>query len=329
MSYQMTKNPKFNWSVSRHRTMEACELCYGLKYYIPHNGWNRTADDLARAAYRVKHSKQLQIFYANILEDAIKRVFEEGTKNTLRATPEGMEKYLKQRLNQAVKDSVNMREQWEIKPREIQMLSELLHTTKMDAGIIANVKEQMDNNINMFFQSKSYHQMRDHGTTYEYIGQKMFANFELEALPNVKMYYHIPLLLMEKGTNNLTVINYRTTSTKTTSMQLASIFLGIKYDLKLPIENIVVRDENLTTGRYTELRLDPQDEEEMIEEILKSVEKMKNYVVDGDLEKNECLPISELKRSKEHLDSIYEGTFKSCPHCVAVKRELKKMLFSL
>jgi len=53
-AFGRTPYPEFSWSHSRDRVLNECERRYYWQYYGSHNGWERTANTVTRAAYRLK-----------------------------------------------------------------------------------------------------------------------------------------------------------------------------------------------------------------------------------------------------------------------------------
>lgn len=72
MAYHRTEQPAFSWSHSRQRCLDACPR----RYYACHNGWERGAPPLARAAWTLKQLTAYPLALGSAVHAQARRVAE-------------------------------------------------------------------------------------------------------------------------------------------------------------------------------------------------------------------------------------------------------------
>ena len=74
MPYTRTEQPLFSWSHSRQRTLDACPRRYYWRYYAAHNGWERGAPAVARAAWTLKQLTTYPMALGTAIHEQARRV---------------------------------------------------------------------------------------------------------------------------------------------------------------------------------------------------------------------------------------------------------------
>lgn len=321
--------PKFSWSMKRDRLMNECELCYGLSYYAQFGGWNEESDALAKAAYRMKNSNSLRLYYFTQLTDVIKKLLnsqnQQAQEDIPFSTPELMVNHLREQLNKAFIQSTEMREQWKVKPKGISMIRELLDCDTLDPGLTKEVTTLMDIHVNNFFKSKTYKEAIEEKIV-DVVLPNPFSFMNLPEYPHLKAYISFPAILKNKLNNRITFVSFKSTDTKSDDFQLGTALLFLKHTLQIEgVDEVYFREEWLESGRSIDRRIDPELMELAKLSIAHSVNAMSEYVVNRDLSLNKPIPIKDFKRNFEHQeDSSDNCSFDNGEHayCRQVQKEL-------
>lgn len=313
MAFEVRDNPTFSWSSSRSRLFEECPLCYGLYYYGAHNGWLDKATPLAQAAYRYKVTKSTE---QRLMESITGKIYDHYYKGAIAI--QDMHDSVRIDLKRAFVASRDYKEKWYEQPKQVPVLAEMIDQDELPAELIQSVTDVRKRMIDNFYNTYTEKEIKLFNLTPVRLSR--FNKFNLYRLNNLTVFIGLHLLYRnDKG--QMVAVNFKTDGKASHIDQLGSIALYLIHTYSETLDNIIIRDEFLLTGEYKEHQLSEDDIEEMHEVIEDSVNMMAECVTDGDLTRNEGLPMEYFSRSAAHSD---ECEVANCPYCQLVKLDLEK-----
>lgn len=315
MSFSTSNNPKFSWSYSRERMLQTCELCYGLWYYGSNNGWLPESNDLAKAAYRVKTAEPVKQY----LERRINTYAKDMINGKVPYDAEEMKKHLRGKLNERFVKSRDKVE-WLNRPKKSKMLRELTDSDEFNPEVVREMKKNIETFSENLLKSKTIQEVLVQHRYDDIQSLSPFAKYQLEELPNIDIYVQMTAILVNNNSHKIVIPIFHNDARKVELLQTGSILLGLKNltELNLPEYEVIIRTENLATGKSIDKVVDQSLEGLMIESIHDSIAGMAEFVKDRDLAKNEMLGIKAFKRNIAHAHP--DGT--ECPYCASVQHEV-------
>lgn len=312
MAFEIRDNPTFSWSSSRSRMFEDCELCYGLYYYGAHNGWLKSEDALAQAAYRYKTTRNTE---QRLMQTVVDKIYDHYYKGAL--AQKDLHDQVRIVMNQAFTASKNSKDKWYAQPKHVPFLTEMVTETALPKNLVDKVVSTMDAVVENFYKTQTEAEV---ATMHELIHLSRFNKFTLKKLDDLTVFVGVHLLY-KRDDGKTVAVNFKTSNEKSHVDQLGSLALYIRQKYGVPLEDIVIRDEFLATGTHQDYQLTEEDIEVMYEVIEDSVGMMAEYLVDEDLKRNQAIPLKEFARNPEHSD---ECSISSCPFCQLVKEDLER-----
>jgi len=244
--------PEFSWSNSRHKTFLECTRKYYHQYYESHNGWEYEAPEENKAAYRLKNIKNIPI----LLGDEIHKVIDRQLKNFLNGkslfTENDMIALVTKGLNKAYLDSTRFRMHWLQKPKRYQMLHEIYYGNGLSPDEISSAKTKLQLCVNNFFRSKTYQDILNK-LEMHVLHSEDFQTFEVNG---VDVFVVLDFVYKDVSQGKWIVVDWKTgkeSEEDRKQLALYALFLSQKHDI--PIEDIVLRNEYLLTGKSQEYQL--------------------------------------------------------------------------
>ncbi|MDR4945406.1 PD-(D/E)XK nuclease family protein [Neobacillus cucumis] len=244
--------PEFSWSNSRHKSFLECVRKYYHQYYEAHNGWEYEAPEENKSAYRLKNIKNIPL----LLGDEIHKVIDRQLKHFLNGkrlfTEDEMIALVTQKLNKAYLDSTKFRQHWFHKPKRYQMLHEIYYGDGLSPDVIASAKTKLRLCVSHFFRSKTY---QDILTKLEMhvLHSEDFQTFEING---VDVFVVLDFVYKDVHQEKWIVVDWKTgKESEEDRKQLAFYALFLSQQHNIPIEDIILRNEYLLTGKSLEYKL--------------------------------------------------------------------------
>ncbi|WP_040205828.1 PD-(D/E)XK nuclease family protein [Neobacillus jeddahensis] len=244
--------PEFSWSNSRHKTFLDCTRKYYHQYYESHNGWLYDAAEENKSAYRLKNLKNIPL----LLGDTIHKVIDWQLKRFLTEkgllTEAEMITLVTQSLNKAYLDSTKSRHLWVNKPKRYQMLHEIYYDHGLSPDVITTAKTKLTLCVQNFFSSKTY---QDILTKLEMhvLYSEDFQTFEVNG---VDVFVVLDFVYKDVSQDKWIVVDWKTgKESEDDRKQLAFYALFLSREHDIPVEDIIVRNEYLLTGKSREYAL--------------------------------------------------------------------------
>lgn len=269
--------PEFSWSNSRHKTFLECGRKYFHQYYESHNGWLYEAPEENKAAYRLKNIKNIPILLGEEIHKVIdrqlkhfldgKRLFDEGEMMAL----------VTKNLNKAYLDSTKSRPFWFNKPKRYQMLYEIYYGNGLSPEEIASAKAKLEMCVKNFFTSKTY---QDILTKLEMhvLYSEDFQTFEVNG---VDVFVVLDFVYKDVSQEKWIVVDWKTgKESEDDRKQLAFYALFLSKVHNIPIEDIILRNEYLLTGKSLEYQLTGFEIDSAQQLMNDSIYHMLNYLED-------------------------------------------------
>ncbi|MGG3562365.1 PD-(D/E)XK nuclease family protein [Neobacillus rhizosphaerae] len=287
--------PDFSWSNSRHKTFLECARKYYHQYYESHNGWLYESPEENKSAYRLKNIKNIPI----LLGDEIHKVIDRQLKNFLNGKGLLSENELMgmvtQNLNRAYLDSTKFRQHWFQKPKRHQMLHEIYYGDGLSPEEISAAKIKLEMCMKNFFTSKTY---QDILTKIEMhvLHSEDFQTFEVNG---VDVFVVLDFVYKDVNHEKWIVVDWKTgKESEDDRKQLAFYALFLSREHKIPVEDIVLRNEYLLSGKSQEYQLTPFEIDSAQQLMNDSIYHMLNYLEDPVKNKPLDKEQFEMKESK-------------------------------
>lgn len=287
--------PDFSWSNSRHKTFLECVRKYYHQYYESHNGWLYESPEENKAAYRLKNIKNIPI----LLGDEIHKVIDRQLKNFLNGkelfNEQDMISHVRQSLNKAYLDSTRNRQFWSHKPKRFQMLHEIYYGNGLSPDEIAGAKTKLEMCVKNFFTSKTY---QDILTKVEMhvLHSEDFQTFEVNG---VDVFVVLDFVYKDVSQEKWIVVDWKTgKESEDDRKQLAFYALFLSKVHNIPIEDIVLRNEYLLSGKSQEYKLTESEIDSSQQLMNDSIYHMLNYLDDPAKNKPLSIEYFEMNQSK-------------------------------
>lgn len=314
------ETPLFSWSMSRERMLNDCELCYGLWYYESHKGWLQSSPVLARTAYRWKNSVALKDFMVNRINEHIYNHL-----YLIRISEAEMNKSIRSNLNHAFKTSLEHVDKWYKQPKQNLMIRELVGKDQYDKTMVRSVAEKLDGYIHQFYEGVTNREALSDDAELLFFKPDTKAgipNFTVPELGDLLVYVGMQTTYRRRSDGKVISVVYKCDSQPSSESQIGTMALYLHKALRVPIEDIIIRDEFLTDGHIAEYQMDQAFIDETVEALADSVAHMKTLVTDGDLSVNKHIPLEQFGRTHRHMDQTIEDTH--CALCELVRRDLER-----
>lgn len=275
--YVHRKYPDFSWSNSRHKTFLECKRKYYHHYYESHNGWSFDASEEKRTAYRLKNISNLPI----VLGEEIHKAIDKQLKNFLNGkkllTEDEMIQLVSQGLNKAYIDSTKFLPSWLERPKKYKMLHEIYYEQSIRPEDIEATKDKLRKCIHHFFQSQTYQDILTK-LEVQVLQSEEFRIFEVNG---VDVFVVLDFVYKDVNQEKWVVIDWKSGKESADDRsQLAFYALYLSKEHKIPVEDIVVRNEYLLPGTSREHKLTQFDLDSSQEIMHNSIFLMQNYLED-------------------------------------------------
>jgi CRISPR/Cas system-associated exonuclease Cas4 (RecB family) len=292
--------PAFSWSNSRHKTFLECTRKYYHQYYESHNGWLYEAPEENKAAYRLKNIKNIQLLLGDLVHKVIDRQLKNFLNDKVLFTEEDMNVLVTQNLNKAYLDSTKYRQYWFNKPKSYQMLHEIYYGNGLTADGIAAAKTKLEMNVKNFFTSKTY---QDILTKLEMhvLHSEDFQTFEVNG---VDVFVVLDFVYKDVSQEKWIVVDWKTgKESEDDRKQLAFYALFLSREHNIPVEDIVLRNEYLLSGKSVEYKLTQFEIDSAQQLMNESIYHMLNYLDD---------PVKNKPVDKEYFEMHESNRCHSC-----------------
>lgn len=117
--------PEKSWSLSKQNVFDECKRKYFFKTYAHWKGWEPDASEFTRKAYLLNKLQNIYALLGQAVHDEVKKaILNKKIQKALSI------KDIREKLNEAWKDSINNRADWERWPKEFTMLQEIYYGNK-------------------------------------------------------------------------------------------------------------------------------------------------------------------------------------------------------
>jgi CRISPR/Cas system-associated exonuclease Cas4 (RecB family) len=274
VAYQRTKYPPWSWSSSRKSTFRECKRKYYYNYYGAHNGWESSAPEEAKQAYRLKNLDGIYL----ILGSAVHEIAEFTCKiiDSTSKLPEEAKLIdkIRDNLNRAYAESKNP-ETWYSSPKQNFMLQEFYYGDGLSGRMIKLIKERMRKAVPNLLTSKSISEIIK-----DKCEIKIAESMDTFMMGNTAVYA-IPDLVYKDKEGNWIVVDWKTGKeydSHPAQITVYAIYIMEKFNIKA--EDIKGRVEYLLTGHNRDVEITPDTVKKVRDEITESIKNMRKYLED-------------------------------------------------
>ena len=312
--FEIRDFPEFSWSYSRHKLVGKCETCYGLHYYVAHNGWLKEAEALSKSAYRYKKTRSVKEAMSQIMSGEIHNHFYHEA-----LTAEAMKKKIRTELNNMFIQSRDKKEDWFKQPSKVSMLKEMVNFDTLNPVLTKKTLAEMDLFITNFFAGVTMAEIMEETVVWHKANN--FNSFVVPSLDDLTIFAGLNVVYERASDGCTVVVNYKTDDEPSEKTQLGAITLYLTQEKGIRLDNIIIRDEFLKTGTFKEYKVDAKLLKLLIAAIEDSVGMMSELLVDGDWKRNEPLALNSFTRNPKHGE-LHSAS--NCPYCESVRKDIEK-----
>ncbi len=298
----------FSWSISARADFEECPRRRYLAKYAMWGGWKAEAPDLARAAYRLGKMENRFTLQGNAVERAAMWAFRQVQAGQAVTAAQAYETVAKPYLNQCWTDS--KKKLWQTNPKKYCCLHEHYypaHHHTPEAEMTARMIEQIMRCLTNFLEQVLPRLGKVRPEQEVQIAHADGGDPESFPFEAIKVYA-IPDYAYREG-DILHIHDWKAGSEKTAhrdQMIVYGLWANTKYN-HTP-EQIQVHLEYLAKGATQSMTLTGNDLEGARGLIRESVAAMAEYLVAGDIRKNQPLPQEDWEQSAD-LDTCRQCRF--------------------
>ncbi|GAA4880285.1 hypothetical protein GCM10023310_70590 [Paenibacillus vulneris] len=281
MSYEVRTYPEWSWSTSRAKIFKECKRQYYYHYYGSHNGWLDDATEEQRMAYRLKNLTNLYMIFGESLHFIAESSINQW--RLLKDFPNRDDIVLscRKNLNDAFIASQS-RSKWLNRPKKSIMLHEIYYNGKLPQKRTEAIKERLEPCIDNLLASKTIHDITQVEDS---------SILEVEQLNTFNMLddkLYVKMDLLYRNESGKFIITDWKTGKPDEDNKFQALFYVLYLKDQFPnlkIEDVVIRLEYLMFGECIEI----EPTEEMLrwtkQEVVNSIEEMRLYVSDDNLNK--------------------------------------------
>lgn len=287
--------PEFSWSNSRHKTFLDCTRKYYYQYYESHNGWEYEAPEENKAAYRLKNLKNIPILFGDVIHKVIDQQLKNFLNGKMLFTEREMVDLVTHHLNKAYLDSTKNRAHWIRKPKQYQMLHEIYYGKGLSPDEISSAKTKLRLCAANFFKSKTYQDILNK-LEMQVLHSEDFQTFEVNG---VDVFVVLDFVYKDVSQEKWVVVDWKTgKESEEDRKQLALYALFLAQKQGIPIEDIVLRNEYLLTGKNQEYQLTQFEIDSAQVLMNESIYHMLGYLENP--AKNKPLPIDQFEKNSSN-----------------------------
>ena len=278
MPYEFRECPTFSWSHSRRTTFQECPRKYYYHYYASHNGWEATAPEGARLAYRLKNLTSLPLEIGAAIHEAASTAIHAVRSGDKAPTAEMLYSTARNRLNKAWKES-QYRPEWERSPKWRRMFHEFYYDTGIGEDKIAGAKDRIMKCLGNLLASVSFREAIA-SPHCEIKNVEEFATFDIDGTD----IHAVPDLVYRRGDGAWMVVDWKSGHAQNENAGQGSVYaLYVRQRHGVEAPNIVVRIEQLLHGVSQDHSFTQDDLDGCVQDIRDSISAMKTYLRDPGL----------------------------------------------
>lgn len=276
--FEIKKYPQFSWSLSRHKTLQSCQRKYAYDYYVSHNGWLQyNVSPEAQHAYRLKKLQHLPMFFGHVAHGIIEETIMMILRHNEVPDVTTLIERARRKLNDAYIQSKN-EAAWAAKPSRSTMLYDMYYDGQLNKEEVAIYQERLHIIFENFLNSYTVQQLRQNR---EFIDLQQAEEFRTIKLNDITVYLVMDILYKDRRTDQWVIVDWKTgKSTADDRQQLALYAYYVHKTLRVPLEQIEVRNEYLLENRYVNTQLDDIDLDVFMHLYSDSVRLMKSFQAD-------------------------------------------------
>lgn len=276
--FEIKKYPQFSWSLSRHKTLQSCQRKYAYDYYVSHNGWLQyNVSPEAQHAYRLKKLQHLPMFFGHVAHEIIEETITMILRYNEVPDVTTLIERARRKLNDAYIQSKNEAE-WAARPSRSTMLYDMYYDGQLNKEEVAIYQERLHIIFENFLNSYTVQQLRQNR---EFIDLQQAEEFRTIKLNDITVYLVMDILYKDRRTDQWVIVDWKTgKSTADDRQQLALYAYYVHKTLRVPLEQIEVRNEYLLENRYVNTQLDDIDLDVFMHLYSDSVRLMKSFQAD-------------------------------------------------
>ncbi len=275
VTYVRREYPEWSWSFSRSQVFESCKRRYYYQYYGSHNGWEDSASQEQKTAYRLK--KLANLF--TVLGEAVHTVAEQAAAKAAAGQqlpqPESVEESIRAALRTAYKDSRDRRPDFLRRPNRVLMLHEFYYGGGPDARLVETIKERAKRCAEHLLGCQTMVELQ--GSSPELLQCENFDTFPMNGTP----VFAVPDLMYRVESGRMVLVDWKTGAQEEEHrQQLAFYAMYLVEKHRTSPERILGRLEYLNGGSHEDVRFDRAALDRAEERALASMGEMRQYLAD-------------------------------------------------
>lgn len=283
----------FSWSFSAAGDFDECRRKRYWAKYAMWGGWDRDASAEQKAAYRLTKMENRYSLLGNAVEQAVMWALRKGQANEPVTVEQAYEEVARPYLNGAWKESKE--KQWKLRPKKYCCLHEHYYPRfakapdkEWTAGLVDRAKQCISNFVGSVLPELRHVSPADEVP----VATVEAGDPESFEFNGVKVYA-IPDYVFRRD-NRVHIYDWKSGKQRAKHMEQVALY-GLwaheKHDV--PADRVTVHIEYLASDTREERGLSESVLDGVRERIAGSVQDMTEYLVDGDMARNEPVPREE------------------------------------
>ncbi|SHE68519.1 PD-(D/E)XK nuclease superfamily protein [Marinitoga hydrogenitolerans DSM 16785] len=279
----ISKYPEKSWSFSKYKTLMKCPRAYYYSKFLMWGGWERTASERSRKAYRLTKLTTIEQFLGALIH---KYIANNITALKIKDIKSAIN-YIGKEFNKAVYSSYKLRKEWELDPKNYTMFYSVYYKNRnlFEDKLGKEIKEKTNVLLNNYFNSNTLKDLQNGIKIIEIDKEKNYPSFFIR---DYKIYSIVDL--MYEKNNEIYIIDWKTgkkSSDDEFQLKLYALYAYKNYNIDL--NKITLINEYLYEGTFEKRKYGKNELLEVEKFIEEKITVMEEYL--DDKEKN--IPKSE------------------------------------
>ncbi len=303
LTYVRREYPEWSWSFSRSQVFQSCKRRYYYQYYGSHNGWEHSAAEEQKRAYRLKKLVNLYTVLGDAVHAAAEQTAAKAASEGELPSPGGIEKHLRTALRSAYIDSRDRKRAFVKRPNRVTMLHEFYYNSGPDETVVKRIKERAARCAQQLVECETMSELQAENP--RLLQAETFDTFPMNGTP----VFAVPDLMYRLSSGRMVLVDWKTGSQEDEHrQQLAFYAMYLVEKHRTSPERILGRLEYLDRGGHEDVRFDRAALDRAEEQALASMGEMKEYLADPKLNQplaKERFPLTD-NRSQCPSCNFYE-----------------------
>lgn len=270
----MTEYPEKSWSFSKDKLLSKCPRAYYYSKFLIWGGWDKTAPERVRKAYRLSKLTTIEQFLGSIIHDYI-------ANNITALKTQDLEnalKFIGGEFNKAVYYSHKYMEEWKQNPKSMTMFYSVYYKNRKlyEGDFGKKIRDKTKILLQNYYNSRTLKDIQNGIKIIEIDRENNFTSFWVN---NYKIYSIVDFMYEKNG--DIFIIDWKTgKKSPDDEFQLKLYALYAYKNYNIDLNRVYLINEYLYEGDYEERKYAKEELLEVENFIKERIDIMENYLKD-------------------------------------------------